>query len=178
MQSLPNSPYAVTKVTGEQFCKVYYETYQLPTVALRYFNVYGPRQDPKSDYAAVVPKFIESGLKHQPLPIFGDGEQSRDMIYVNDVVDANIQAALSDKANGEIFNIASGSQTTVNDLAKLTNELTDNQNGYMFHPERPGDIKDSYADISKAKSMLNWKPKTKLRNGLKSTVKFFEDNQK
>jgi UDP-glucose 4-epimerase len=178
MPVLPKSPYAVTKITGEQFCRVFYETYGLPTVALRYFNVYGPRQDPKSEYAAVVPKFIECAIANIPPTIFGDGEQSRDLIYVDDVVDANIAAALSDKANGQIFNIAHGSTTTVNELATMIAEIANKHNLQPeYADQRAGDIKHSYADISKAQKHLGWKPRSKLKDGLDHTFGFFENRK-
>jgi UDP-glucose 4-epimerase len=181
MKPQPKTPYAVSKIAGEQFCQVYYEIYDIPTVSLRYFNVFGPKQDPNSEYAAVVPKFIEHVINGKPPTIFGDGEQSRDFIYVDDVVDANIQAALSKKANGEVFNIAQGKGTTINELAETIAEIGESSMIPIYKPERPGDIKHSYANISWAKKLLSWKPKTKLKDGLMWTYDHFKtqmDKQK
>ncbi len=176
MQTKPISPYAITKIAGEQFCQAFYELFNLPTVSLRYFNVFGPRQDPNSDYAAVVPKFIERITSGKSPIIFGDGNQSRDFIYIDDVVDANIQAALSNNANGKIFNIAHGKSTTVNELAKIIITFGDATNlEPEYQPPRPGDIIHSYADISEAKSFLNWAPKTDIQDGLKKTYEFFKN---
>jgi len=171
----PISPYAVTKIAGEQFCKVFCELYDLPTVALRYFNVFGPHQDPKSEYAAVVPRFIEQVLARKPPEIFGDGKQSRDLIYIDDIVEANIKAALTEKANGKVFNIACGTRTTVDELAKMIIGLSGARVIPKYLPPRAGDIKHSYADISKAKTILNWTPKTEIQDGLKLTFDFFKD---
>ncbi len=176
MQPVPKSPYAVTKIAGEQFCKVFHELYELPTVALRYFNVYGPNQDPKAEYAAVVPKFINRALEDEPAIIYGDGEQSRDFVYVDDVVDANIQAALSNKANGEVINIAAGKSTSVNQLAENISEIAETESiKPRLMPSRPGDIRHSYADISKAKELMDWEPKTELRDGLRQTFEYFQN---
>lgn len=174
MLTTPKSPYAVTKIGCEQYCRMYSELYDLPTVSLRYFNVFGPNQDPRSEYAAVVPKFMELVRQGKAPTIFGDGEQLRDFIYVADVVDANIQAALSEKANGETFNIASGKPISINQLANIIIDLSGNTLEPEYMPPRPGDIKNSYADISKAKRLLDWQPKTEIRNGLNLTYDFFK----
>jgi UDP-glucose 4-epimerase len=174
MPTLPKSPYAVTKISGEQYCRVFYELYNLPTVTLRYFNVYGPNQDPNSQYAAVVPNFIQSYLENQPPVIYGDGEQSRDLVYVQDVVDANLAAAESEKANGEIINIASGKSMTVNLLAEKLGSIARLKELTPVHKSpREGDIRHSYADISKAKELLNWTPSIEIDKGLGDTFKFF-----
>ena len=174
MPTMPKTPYAVSKITGEQLCRIFNEIYNTPTVALRYFNVFGPRQDPNSEYAAVVPKFISKATNNEPPIIFGDGEQTRDMIFVDDVVNANIRAALSDSANGEIFNIATGKPITINVLANMIIELSENQLDLEYRPPRPGDILHSYANITKAKTLLDWSPKTELRDALVNTFKFFK----
>lgn len=179
MNTMPKSPYAVTKITGEQFCQVFNDLFELPAVALRYFNVFGPFQDPKSEYASVVPKFIERALVNKPPVIFGDGEQSRDFIYVEDVVEANIKAAESDKANGEIINIACGKSTSINELVDMIGEIAGKKNlKPKYKPARSGDIKHSIADISKAKSLLGWKPNTKIDDGLERTFEFFKNPPK
>lgn len=169
----PQSPYAVTKLTGEYYCQVFRQVYNIPTVCLRYFNVYGPKQDPESQYAAVIPKFITSVINHQSPIIFGDGEQSRDFTYIKDVTEANILAAESE-ATG-IFNIGKGKSITINQLAKLTINLLSNYCINPIHEEpRPGDIKDSLADITRAKT-FGYSPKYDLEKGLDETIRSFTD---
>lgn len=174
MPTLPKSPYAVTKITGEDYCRTYYEAYGLPTASLRYFNVFGPRQDPNSAYAAVVPKFIECVNANKAPVILGNGEQTRDFIYIDDVVEANLIAAVTDGANGEIFNIAGGMGISVNELAKNIIMLSGQNLEPEYKPERAGDIKHSYADISKANSILGWRAKTDINDGLKVTYEAME----
>ncbi len=169
----PQSPYAVTKLTGEYYCQVFRQVYNIPTACLRYFNVYGPKQDPESQYAAVIPKFITRVINGQGPIIFGDGEQSRDFTYIKDVIEANILAAESD-ATG-IFNIGNGKGITINQLARLTINLLSNYNINPIHEEpRPGDIKDSLADITRAKT-FGYSPKYDLEKGLYETVRSFTD---
>ncbi|MFC1865773.1 SDR family oxidoreductase [Chloroflexota bacterium] len=167
----PLSPYAVTKLTGEYYCRVFEQVYNLPTVCLRYFNVYGPRQDPESQYAAVIPLFITSVINDQGPIIFGDGEQSRDFTYIKDVTEANILAAESD-ATG-IFNIGKGERITINQLAKLCIKMLSNYCVNPTHEEiRPGDVKDSLADITRAKT-FDYSPKYDLEKGLYETIRSF-----
>ena len=167
----PQSPYAVTKLAGEYYCQVFHQVYGLPTVCLRYFNVYGPRQDPDSEYSAVIPKFIQRVLNDKPLLILGDGEQTRDFTFITDVVEANILLAES-QATG-IFNIGSGQRISIAHLAKLLIGLAGN-NVKLIHKEpRPGDIKHSLADISKAQS-FGYKPKYSLERGLAETIGSFQ----
>ncbi|MFC2034448.1 SDR family oxidoreductase [Chloroflexota bacterium] len=166
----PLSPYAVTKLAGEYYCQIFQHVYGLTTVCLRYFNVYGPGQDPDSQYAAVVPLFIKSSLGGESLAIFGDGEQTRDFTFVKDVVDANIQAAESD-ATG-LFNISRGESITLNKLAQLIIELVGNKVEPIHQEPRIGDVKHSLADISKAKT-FGYIPKYDLRTGLIETIKWF-----
>ncbi len=168
----PLSPYAVSKLAGEYYCQVFTNMYGLPTVSLRYFNVYGPRQDPSSDYAAVVPKFISRVLNGKPPVIYGDGEQIRDFIFVDDVVHANILAAES-KATG-IFNIAGGKRISINDLAKSIIKINGKHLDPVYDDPQPGDIKCSHADISLAKEKLKYEPKVDLTRGLEETVKWFK----
>jgi len=166
----PLSPYAVTKLAGEYYCQVFHQVYGLPTVCLRYFNVYGPRQDPDSQYAAVIPRFISRALKGEPPIIYGDGEQTRDFTFVKDVVEANILMAESE-ATG-IFNFASGESVSINRLAEVIIEFSGNALGPTHEAPRPGDIRHSLADISRAKSFgygLKWS----LEEGLKETVRVF-----
>ena len=166
----PLSPYAVTKLAGEYYCQVFHQVYGLPTVCLRYFNVYGPRQDPDSQYAAVIPRFISRALEGEPPIIYGDGEQTRDFTFVKDVVEANILMAESE-ATG-IFNFAKGESVSINRLAEVIIEFSGNALGPTHEAPRPGDIRHSLADISQAKTFgygLKWS----LEEGLKETIRVF-----
>jgi len=167
----PISPYAVTKLTGEMYCRNFWLNYRLPTCSLRYFNVYGPRQDPNSDYAAVIPRFISAAKAGRPLTIFGDGEQTRDFVFVKDVVQANILAAMDEKHHGEVFNVANQEKVTINLLASLVlSSLGLEERGNMVHlEERAGDVKHSLADIGKARRMLGYSPGYRLKEGLSIT---------
>ena len=172
MKQCPLSPYAVSKLTGEYYCEVFTGVYGLPTVCLRYFNVYGPRQDPLGDYAAVVPKFINRILNEKPPVIYGDGEQTRDFTFVKDVVNANI-LAVKNKATG-VFNISSSKRITINELANLIMKIIGKNLTSVYTDPRPGDIMHSLADISKAKEKLGYIPKFDLTKGLKETVEWFK----
>ena len=172
---IPNlgSPYALTKLAGEYYCQLFTEIYGLPTVSLRYFNVYGPGQDADSDYAAVIPKFIHRILTNQPPIIYGDGEQTRDFIFVEDVIKATILAA-EQHVQGEAINIACGKNTSINQLANgLIAMLGKNLSPEYTEPQ-PGDIKYSVADISKAEKLLGSKPGYNLEEGLPATIAYFE----
>ena len=167
----PLSPYAVGKTTGELYCNVFSEIYGLSTISLRYFNVFGPRQDPNSQYAAVIPIFIDKILKNESPVIYGDGEQSRDFVSIKDIVAANIMAAES-KLTGA-FNIGLGKSTTINQLVEMINEIIGKDIKPVYEKERQGDIKHSLADISKAKS-LGYDPKADFKEELKETVEWFK----
>ena len=167
----PLSPYAVTKAAGEFYCTVFCEIYGLPTVSLRYFNVFGPRQDPQSQYAAVIPKFITAILSHSSPVIYGDGQQSRDFTFVRHVVDANILACESQQTGA--FNIACGRRVTINELVTRINELTGKNVEAEHAAPRPGDIKHSLADISKARS-FGYNPHGNFKDELEETVRWFE----
>jgi len=171
MTPTPLSPYAVTKLTGEHYCNVFNEVYGLKTVALRYFNVYGPKQDPYSDYAAVIPKFVSRVLRDEPPLIYGDGQQTRDFTFVKDVVTANIRAMNSD-ATG-VFNIASCNRITIQELAELVMKLMDKDLGVILEEPRKGDVLHSLADVSKAKAGFGYEPGYRLETGLEETVKWF-----
>ena len=171
MTPTPLSPYAVTKLTGEHYCNVFNEVYGLKTVALRYFNVYGPKQDPYSDYAAVIPKFVSRVLRDEPPLIYGDGQQTRDFTFVKDVVTANIRAMKSD-ATG-VFNIASGNRITIQELAELVMKLMDKELGVILEEPRKGDVLHSLADVSKAKAGFGYEPGYRLETGLEETIKCF-----
>jgi len=167
----PQSPYAVTKLTGEYYCQVFQKVYGLPSVCLRYFNIYGPRQDPNSPYAAVIPIFIRRICQGNPPVIFGDGEQTRDFTFIKDATEANILAAESD-ASG-VFNIGRSERVTINQLARLAIKLVANNSVEPVYDEpRPGDIRHSLADISKART-LGYNPRYSLEEGLRETVRRF-----
>ena len=172
MMPAPLSPYAVTKLTNEHYLKVYWQLYGFPTVALRYFNIFGPNQDPGSEYAAVIPKFITSLLNGQQPVVFGDGEQSRDFTYIDNCVQANILAATSDKIVGDHYNVAYGDQYTLNQTLDILREIIGSDVKAKYDPPREGDILHSYASVDKLKS-LGYKPSVDFREGLKRTVEFF-----
>ncbi|MDK2836721.1 MAG: UDP-N-acetylglucosamine/UDP-N-acetylgalactosamine 4-epimerase [Thermosediminibacterales bacterium] len=172
----PLSPYAVTKLSGEQLCKVFWYNFKLETIALRYFNVFGPRQDPNDFYSAVIPKFISAALAGEKITVFGDGEQTRDFVYIDNVVEANLLAChVGIDAVGEVFNIASGCQVRIKDLIYELQEVTGRQIEVEHKPPRPGDIKHSLADISKAARMLNYVPKVSWKEGLLLTVEWYRN---
>jgi len=165
----PKSPYAITKATGELYCKVFQEIYGLDTVALRYFNVFGPRQDPKSQYAAVIPKFITAIINDESPIVYGDGKQSRDFTFVKNVVDANIKACESN-ATG-VFNIACGRRIVLNDLISKINKILEKDIKPKYADPRLGDIKHSLADINAAKS-FGYYPKDELKKQIAEIIKF------
>ncbi|RLF89683.1 nucleoside-diphosphate sugar epimerase [Thermococci archaeon] len=171
----PISPYGVTKLAGEHYCRVFYEIYGVPTVVLRYFNVYGPRQS--SAYAGVISIFMRNAIKNEPLTIFGDGKQTRDFIYVKDVVEANLLVAKKKRAEGEVFNVATGKETSVLELALKIIDLSGASSSIVFAPPRPGDIRRSVADISKLRK-LGFSPKYSLEEGLKETFEWFKNEWK
>lgn len=173
MRPRPLSPYAVSKLTGEYYCQVFNDVYNLSTVSLRYFNVYGPRQDPLSEYAAVIPKFIGRVLNDKPPIVYGDGEQTRDFTFIEDVVNVNILAAESKIAG--VFNIAGGKRISLNELAKLVLKIIGKDLDPIYDDPRPGDIKHSLADISKAKKELRYEPIFSLKKGLHETIKWFQN---
>ncbi|MBI5467148.1 MAG: SDR family oxidoreductase [Candidatus Kerfeldbacteria bacterium] len=175
MRPQPLSPYAVNKLTDEYYAKVFAHIYKLPTVCLRYFNVFGPRQDPKSEYAAVIPRFITAIAKNQRPTIFGDGLQSRDFTYVTNVVEANILAMTADKIHdGESINIACGQSITLRQLVKEINHQLHRRVKPKFLPPRPGDVKYSLADIRKAHRMIGYEPIVKFSEGLARTVDWYQ----
>ncbi len=167
----PLSPYAVTKLLGEYYCKIFHNIYGLETIALRYFNVFGPRQDPDSQYAAVIPKFIKA-LRSGDRPIvYGDGEQSRDFTYVANVVEANILACEAPAAaTGKVMNIACGERISLNNLLGMLNEIFETEIEPIYSDPKQGDIKHSIADINLAKRLLGYEPKYGLKNGIREMV--------
>jgi nucleoside-diphosphate-sugar epimerase len=172
----PISPYALTKLTGEKICQIFSKIYNLPTICLRYFNVFGPRQNPYSEYAAVIPKFIYAFLKKERPVIYGDGLQSRDFTYVENVVKSNLLAIDSKPNKGEVFNIACGKQTSILELVQVLNGIFSTNIKPCFSKEKSGDIKHSFADISKAKKQLNYEPKISLEKSLKETIQWYKNN--
>lgn len=175
MPTSPKSPYAIQKLTGEQYCQNFYALYGLETVCLRYFNVFGPNQDPESVYSAVIPIFIKKILKGESPVIYGDGETSRDFTYVDNNVDANIRASMTNKAcAGEVINIACGYEISLNELVQKINEILGTSIKPMYKEERRGDVKHSLADISKAKKLLVYIPNINFEDGLRKTIEFYK----
>jgi|AntDeeMetageno50_2_1112565.scaffolds.fasta_scaffold00853_6 nucleoside-diphosphate-sugar epimerase len=171
--TVPESPYALSKRYTEQLALQYAEQYELDAVALRYFNVFGPRQDPEGEYAAVIPQFIQLMADGQRPVIYGDGEQSRDFVHVDDVVAANIAAATAG-CDGEIFNVAGGSRITINELVEIINGVLGTDLQPTYDDPRPGDVRHSQASISKAESMLGYSPAVGLEAGLRETATQFK----
>ncbi len=170
----PKSPYAAQKLAGEHFMRIFFEVYGLETVALRYFNVFGPRQDPASTYAAVIPRFITSVLSGEAPTIYGDGGQTRDFTFVDNVVGANLAACEAPKAAcGKVFNIACGERISLLDILEIVYGLAGKRVKPRFEAARPGDVRDSLADISRAKELLGYDPKVGFAHGLARTFAFF-----
>ena len=168
------SPYAAAKLTGELYCQAFWHSYGLETVCLRYFNVFGPRQDPKGPYAAVIPLFIKAILSGSRPTIYGDGLQTRDFTYVENVVQANLKAAAAPaEAAGRVFNVGNGEAVSLLELLKSLNELMGGKIEPIFAPARTGDVRDSLADISLARRVLKYEPSVDLRTGLKPTIEYY-----
>jgi nucleoside-diphosphate-sugar epimerase len=174
MPPQPLSPYAIQKLAGEQYCRVFWELYGLPTVTLRYFNVFGPRQDPQSQYAAVIPRFITSILADESPVIYGDGRQTRDFSHVENVVSANLAAcAAGPEALGRVFNIACGGRTSLLDLVATINRALGKNIAPRFEPARAGDVRDSQADVTAAKQFLNWTPQVDFPTGIQKAIEWY-----
>jgi UDP-glucose 4-epimerase len=169
----PCSPYALQKYCGEVYCRLYHELFGLETVALRYFNVFGPRQDPQSHYAAVIPSFVSAAIERRCPVIYGDGEQTRDFTYIENVVEANLRAADAEGASGNVINIAAGRRTSLNALWCAICEILGSDISAQFQPARPGDVRDSLADLSLARDLLGYEPQVDLQEGLRRTVASF-----
>lgn len=176
-EGAPLSPYAISKLVGEMYCRVFSQLYSLSTVCLRYFNIFGPRQDPYSQYSAVIPNFINKMVKGESPTIFGDGEQSRDFTYVANVVEANKLAVKAKDVSGEILNIACGERTTVNSLVVEINQILKKDIKAIYDKLRPGDVMHSYADISEAENVLKYKPLVSFTEGLKRTIHKYMDKE-
>jgi len=174
----PLSPYAVAKLVGEYYCQVFTRVYGLETVSLRYFNVFGPRQDPGSPYSGVISRFISALLSGERPVIFGDGEQSRDFTYVANVVEANLRAAETRTGIGRVINIGNGERTTLNELLSQLKALTGRTEIEVEHlPTRAGDVRDSLADITRAREFLGFEPRIGLREGLQLTIDWWKQSR-
>lgn len=177
MITQPKSPYAAAKLFGEYYASVFYEVYGLDTISLRYFNVFGPYQDPTSQYAAAIPAFVTAILKGKRPIVYGDGTQSRDFTYVDNVVHANLLAARAkNKTAGAVVNIACGQRITVNEIIDLINQITGNSIAPIYEPPRPGDVKHSLADIQKAKQLIGYQPIVDFRTGLEKAIDWYRKN--
>ena len=175
MVPVPLSPYALQKYIGERYCRLFSGLYGLETVALRYFNVFGPRQDPGSIYSAVIPRFIHALTEGYPPTIYGDGEQSRDFVYIEDVVSANLLAMSASGLNGEVINIGCGKRTSLNVLLETLRRITGSAVKAVYKEPRPGDVRHTYADIGKGKEVLHYLPAVDLESGLRKTVDYFSE---
>ncbi|MFH0771034.1 MAG: SDR family oxidoreductase [Candidatus Omnitrophota bacterium] len=169
----PVSPYAATKLAGEHYCRVFSKSYGLETVSLRYFNVFGPKQSLESEYAVVIPKFITCMMQGERPPVHGDGTQSRDFTYVDNVVDANLMAAAREGVSGEVFNIACGKSCNLLELIKALNEILGKNISPQFTAPRPGDVKHTLSNVAKMRTLLSLNPKVDFLQGLRKTVEYF-----
>ena len=176
MPTVPLSPYAVAKLVGEYYCSVFYKVFGLETMSLRYFNVFGPFQDPTSQYAAAIPAFVTAILKDNSPTIYGDGEQSRDFTYIDNIVHANLLAARAPKTSGEVVNIACGEAVTINRIIELINDFVSKKVKAEYAPLRAGDVKHSLADISRAKDLIGFEPVVPFGEGLGKAIGWYRDN--
>ncbi len=178
MRPEPLSPYAVAKLVGEYYCQVFTRVYALETVSLRYFNVFGPRQDPSSQYSGVISRFISSLLSNQQPVIFGDGEQSRDFTYISNAVDANLLAAETKEGVGHVINVANGQRTTLNQLLEVLKNITgQTQVKADYRGPRAGDVRHSLADIKQARKLLGYEPRVGLEEGLRLTIEWWQQSR-
>ncbi|MGQ9650578.1 MAG: SDR family oxidoreductase [Phycisphaerae bacterium] len=176
MRPAPLSPYAVNKLVGEYYLKAFHLCYGLETISLRYFNVFGPRQDPKSQYAAAIPAFVTAILNDKPPTVYGDGEQTRDFTYIDNVVHANVLAAKAPRLSGEVINIACAESVSVNRTIRLINELLGKDVKPIYTDVRPGDVKHSLADISLAREIIGFEPVVKFDEGLRRAIEWYREN--
>lgn len=172
----PLSPYAVQKLAGEHYCRAFYECFGLETIALRYFNVFGPRQDPKSQYAAAIPAFVTAILADRPPTIYGDGEQTRDFTYIDNVVHANLLCAKVAKTAGQVLNLACGERISINRIIARINEHLGKNVQPIYEPMRPGDVRDSLADISRARKVIGFEPQVCFDDGLRRAIDWYREN--
>lgn len=178
MRASPLSPYAVSKASAEMYCVVFAKTFGLQTVSLRYFNVFGPRQSPESQYAAVIPKFMQSALQETPLEVHWDGRQSRDFTYIDNVAEANLLAAEAPSASGEVFNIACGTSHSLLDIIRELGKLSGHPLARKHFPARAGDTRKTWADVRKAKKTLRYRPRIGFEEGLRRTWEWFVQTQR
>ncbi|HON91388.1 MAG TPA: SDR family oxidoreductase [Sedimentisphaerales bacterium] len=176
MRPEPLSPYAVGKLVGEYYLSVFAKVYGLETISLRYFNVFGPGQDPASQYAAAIPAFVTAILKNRPPTVYGDGEQSRDFTYIDNVVHANLLAARARKTNGEVINVACGEAVTVNAILGQINRLLGRNVKPIYAPARAGDVRHSLADITAARMLIGFKPVVPFQEGLERSIDWYRRN--
>ena len=176
MLTCPLSPYAAAKLFGEYYCSVFSGVFGLETISLRYFNVFGPQQDPTSQYAAAIPAFVTAILKGQPPTIYGDGQQSRDFAYIDNIVEANILAARAKKTAGQVINIACGEAVTVNEIIDMINELLGKNVRPTYTDPRAGDVKHSLADITLAQKLIGYKPIVPFKQGLQLAIEWYRKN--
>ena len=172
----PLSPYALAKLAGEHYCRLFTQLYNLETVTLRYFNVFGARQNPNSQYAAVIPKFITACLQHKPLPVYGDGQQSRDFTYIDNVVHGNVLAMTAPDVAGKVINLANGSRTTILQLIAYIEDFTQQRAQVQFLEPRSGDVLHSQADVSRAKALLGFEPLVDVKQGLQRTLDYYQQH--
>ena len=175
MLPAPLSPYAAAKLAGEAYMRAFYHSYGLPTVALRYFNIFGPRQDPKSQYAAVIPNFVTAALQGRAATIYGDGETSRDFCFVENAIEANLLACTAEGAAGEVFNVACGESTSLLQTIEIIARVVGKKIPPVHEPARTGDIKFSLADIGKAKRILGYTGRVKFAEGLERTIAWYRE---
>ena len=173
LPAVPISPYAISKLAAEHYCRTFARLYGLETVSLRYFNVFGPRQNPESKYSAVIPKFLEQALARIPLEIHGDGEQSRDFTYIDNVVQGNLKAMDAPGVSGEVFNVACGARFTLLDIADAIGKFLGRELERNHVASRPGDVRHTLADISKAQRMLGYRPEVTFEDGIRRTCEYF-----
>jgi nucleoside-diphosphate-sugar epimerase len=176
MPTDPLSPYAAAKLVGEYYCSVFSKVFDLETISLRYFNVFGPHQDPTSQYAAAIPAFVTAILKDQSPTVYGDGEQSRDFTYIDNVVHANLLAARAPKTSGEVVNIACGEAITVNAIIDMINKIVGKDVKPIYADSRPGDVKHSLADIKKAQNIIGFNPVVSFDQGLRNSIEWYREN--
>lgn len=176
MPTRPLSPYAAAKLFGEYYCSVFSKVYGLETISLRYFNVFGPYQDPTSQYAAAIPAFVSKILKEQSPTVYGDGEQSRDFTYIDNVIHANLLAANAPKVGGEVINIACGQRVTINEIIGLINRILGKNVKPSYQPSRAGDVKHSLASIDLAQKIIGYEPVVSFQDGLRNAIAWYKDN--
>jgi UDP-glucose 4-epimerase len=176
MPTRPLSPYAAAKLFGEYYCSVFFKVYGLETISLRYFNVFGPYQDPTSQYAAAIPAFVTSVIHGKSPIVYGDGEQSRDFTYIDNVVHANLLAAKASKVSGEVVNIACGQRVTINQIIELISRTLGKEVKPDYRPVRPGDVKHSLASIELARQVIGYEPVISFQDGLQKAIAWYKDN--